>query len=83
VDPENTAKQRASGCFPELAAYKAGFADATQLAQVEAFPQLVDSSSYFRLTSVVRIGTTQFALYSLLLRANGRVQVVMRSYSPD
>ncbi len=40
-------------------------------------------SSYFRLTTVVTIGTTQFTLYSLLYRNGGTISVISRSQTPD
>jgi general secretion pathway protein K len=46
--------------------------------------RLVTTSSYFRLTSIIRIGTSEFALYSLLKRENGgMVRPIMRSFSKD
>jgi hypothetical protein len=42
------------------------------------------TSSYFRLTSFVTIGTTEFNLYSLLyMDAQGSVRPLLRSYTPD
>lgn len=83
VDPEELAKKRADGCFPRLASYEAAFASQEVRERVQARPGLDESSSYFRLTSVISIGTTRFALYSLLHRDAGGVRVVLRSYSPD
>jgi hypothetical protein len=40
-------------------------------------------SNYFRLTTVVTIGTTQFTLYSLLYRNGGTISVISRSQTPD
>jgi general secretion pathway protein K len=42
-----------------------------------------EKSNYFRLTSIVTVGNTQFALYSLLYRNGGQVRPIMRSFSAD
>ena len=43
-----------------------------------------EHSSYFKLTSYVTIGTTEFNLYSLLYQDNmGQVRPILRSYTPD
>jgi hypothetical protein len=40
-----------------------------------------DSTSYFRLTTRVTLGTTEFTLYSLLLRGQGgKVTPILRSF---
>lgn len=44
---------------------------------------LEEKSNYFRLTSIVTVGNTQFALYSLLYRNGGQVRPIMRSFSAD
>jgi general secretion pathway protein K len=85
-DPEGFAKKQSEGCFPRQDAYEAGIPSNEVREAIKARPGLTESSSYFRLTSIISIGTTRFTLYSLLHRdANraGRVRVVMRSYSPD
>ncbi len=43
-----------------------------------------EHSSYFKLTSYVTIGTTEFNLYSVLFQENsGQVRPILRSYTPD
>ncbi len=43
-----------------------------------------ETSSYFRLTSHVTIGTTEFNLYSLLYQeGTGNVRPIQRSFAPD
>ena len=83
VEPAEFAKKQAETCFPRMQAYDAAMVSDEARAAVKALPGLAEKSSYFRLTSVVSIGTTRFALYSLLHRDAGRVRVVTRSYSPD
>ncbi len=42
------------------------------------------ASNYFRLTSIVTIGSAEFTLYSLLQRdGQNQIHVVTRSFSPD
>jgi len=82
LDPEGLAKNRqaAGGCFPKLTDYQAAFGGGAQ------FPSnlFAESSSYFKLTSFVTIGTTEFNLYSLLYQdASGNVRAILRSYTPD
>jgi general secretion pathway protein K len=80
---DSTLKQQEKDCFPGEPAYGTEFNDPSALTQMEQFPGIAEQSNYFRLTSEIRIGTAQFTLYSLLLRDDGRVKVVSRSFSPD
>jgi general secretion pathway protein K len=79
------AKQREAtpGCFPDMNAYKAGFAGNDQ--QLAGSNRFGTTSTYFRLSSLVTIGTTEFNLYSLLyMNPTGYViSPVQRSFSPD
>jgi general secretion pathway protein K len=85
LDPQGLAKNRASagGCFPSANDYQAAFgapADYQALAQ----KYFATDSHYFRLSSLVTIGTAEFNLYSLLFQdQNGAIHTVLRSYSPD
>lgn len=46
--------------------------------------EFAQNSSYFRLTSFVTIGSTEFNLYSLMYQdATGNVRPLLRSYTPD
>jgi general secretion pathway protein K len=84
LDPEGLAKNRASagGCFPKVNEYQQSFASPQDYAAVSGL--LGQNSSYFRLTSFVTIGTTEFNLYSLLLQdQTGAVRPLLRSYTPD
>ncbi len=81
-DPQGLLKNRqaAGTCFPKLTDYQAAFGSAKE------FPQGVfaESSSYFKLTSYVTIGTTEFNLYSLLHQdPTGSVRPLLRSYTPE
>jgi general secretion pathway protein K len=84
-DPAGLAKQReaTNGCFPDSKTYGASVnaAGGTQ----GKFTNFGTSSKYFRLTSLITIGTTEFNLYSLLfMDDNGHfIHPVQRSFSPD
>ena len=83
-DPDSLAKNRAaaSGCFPTLTDYQSAATDA--VAWQKVMPKLQMTSSYFRLTSLVTIGSTEFNLYSLLLQEpTGQVRPILRSFAPD
>jgi general secretion pathway protein K len=81
TDPEGLARQREERCFPTLDDLRAAFGeDVFQRVQ----EQVSESSSYFRVTAVVSIGSTQLSLYSLLHReSSGASRPVMRSLGSD
>jgi len=82
-DVEGLAKNRATatGCFPKLSDYQAA-ADAATWSNIS--PRLQMTSSYFRLTSLITIGSTEFNLYSLLLQdPTGQVRPILRTYTAD
>jgi general secretion pathway protein K len=78
---ENTAETRKQRCFPSKQDYESGLSgdEKTELVQGKVIDQ---TSSYFRSTIWVTIGTTQFTLYSLLYRSgnNGLVRPILRSH---
>jgi general secretion pathway protein K len=83
-DPDSLAKNRANapGCFPTQRDYEAAFADQKLLGQVR--PKIAQTSSYFRLTSFITIGSAEFNLYSLLFQdQNNSVRPILRSFTPD
>jgi len=82
-DPARLATERTSACFPKLAEYQTAFGgDAVALSKIQT--RIKQTSQYFRLTSIVSIGTAQFALYSLLLRdPSGQVRAIQRSFVAD
>ena len=84
LDPKDFAKQRESGCFPTPDVYAAEFGGAASQDWVAVKDRVSEVSSYFRVTSIVTIGSAEFTLYSLLWRdTQGLSHVLMRSYSPD
>lgn len=77
-NPQVLATGRKSGCFPDLNTFKAtvGPADLPPIVNL-----IADTSQYFRLTTRVTLGTTEFTLYSLLMRGNGgKVTPLLRSF---
>jgi general secretion pathway protein K len=95
-DPEALARHRANSlaCSPTLDDYQAAFDQKVwngsngQPGASQAFRM---TSNYFRLTSVVTIGSAEFNLYSLLYldpggggpAGPGAVRAIQRSFTPD
>lgn len=85
-DQDSLAKNRAvaPGCFPTRADYDAVFADPQLRGKVDQ--KIGETSSYFRLTSVITIGSAEFNLYSLLYQdrfGDKKVRPILRSFTPD
>jgi type II secretory pathway component PulK len=75
--PEVLVSGRKTGCFPEAAAFN----NVLGRSAAAAGPWIATSSSYFRLTTHVTLGTTEFTLYSLLNRtAGGKVSPLLRTF---
>ena len=82
TDPQSLAKSRQDGCFPTLQDINTWFSDAT--AKSKADNMVTTQSNFFTLTSIVTIGSTQFALYSLLHQeGDQRVRPIQRSFTAD
>jgi hypothetical protein len=81
VDPEGLGRQREDRCFPTVDDLRAAFGeDAYQ----RVANRVSEASSYFRVTAVISIGSTELNLYSLLHRdASGLARPVMRSLGTD
>jgi general secretion pathway protein K len=74
-------RANANGCFPTPSEYQAAFQGNTW---GRVAPLLQQTSMYFRLGSVIAIGSTEFNLYSLLLQdPTGAVRPIMRSFTAD
>ncbi len=76
--PEVLTSARKEGCFPDAAVFQ-------KIVGTTAVPNLAtliaEKSSYFRLTTRVTLGTTEFTLYSLLLRGpGGKVTPLLRTF---
>lgn len=81
LNPKDLADRRKDACFPTLDDLRGSLGN-------EAYDKvknsLTESSSYFRATVWVTIGTTQFTLYSLLARGGtGTVRPQLRSFGSD
>ena len=76
-NPEVLSNGRKSGCFPDLQTLSNVLGN--QQAAVAA--RYADTSTYFRLTTRVMLGTTEFTLYSLLWRSSGgKVTPLLRTF---
>ena len=76
-NPELLTNARTSGCFPDIQTFTNILGpNAPKVAKLFS-----DKSSYFRLTTRVTLGTTQFTLYSLLLRGpGGKISPLLRTF---
>jgi general secretion pathway protein K len=84
LDPKEFAKQREAGCFPTKPVYSQEFGGAASQDWTEVDRRVKEASDYFRVTSIVTIGSAEFTLYSLLERdKQGQSHVLSRSFSPD
>jgi general secretion pathway protein K len=80
LNPQDLATRRKDACFPTLEDLRGALGDATFN---ELKNSLTESSSYFRATAWVTIGTTQFTLYSLLARSPGSIRPALRSFGSE
>jgi hypothetical protein len=99
LDPDGLLKNResAGACFPSLQEYQQAIAQAPKppttgttiggiggTGTTTPAAEFATNSSYFRLTSFVTIGSTEFNVYSLLLMdGTGSVRPILRTYTPD
>jgi general secretion pathway protein K len=75
------ARRQNEGCFPTPAVFQASLSDQAKTA---GGLQVQSTSQYFRLRSVITIGTARFSLYSLLDRdLAGQVHVVLRTFGTE
>jgi general secretion pathway protein K len=78
-------RQSAPGCFPKLADYQVAFSSNPQL-WAGVSKRVGNSSKYFRLSSLITIGSAEFNLYSLLYQDGqnaGSVRPILRSFTQD
>ena len=75
--PQVLAEGRKTGCFPDVNAFR-------NIVGPQFLPEITGrygtSSQYFQLTTRVTLGTTEFTLYSLLKRGNGKTTPLLRSF---
>ena len=73
--------RKEKGCFPTLAVFTAGV---TGQAAATLSGKVGTLSSYFRLRSVITIGTARFTLYSLLyLDPSGQIRPIIRTFGTE
>jgi general secretion pathway protein K len=75
-NPQVLVAGRKAGCFPEPAAFQ----NILGKSYATAAPYYGTSSAYFRLTTRVTLGTTEFTLYSLLYQGTGKVTPLLRTF---
>jgi general secretion pathway protein K len=79
-DPELLAANRRDGCFPTMEFLKASLDQAGR----QQLASLADEKSdWFRAVTAVRIGTSEFTLYSLIERNGTAVRTVLRSTATE
>jgi general secretion pathway protein K len=72
---------RKTGCFPDKATFTnvaTSMGGPTAMSNIGT--QIDTRSSYFELTTRVRLGTTEFTLYSLLYRGSSKITPLLRSF---
>lgn len=74
---EDMDKLRASDCFPRRADIE------SDVPKLKNTGMLAERSGFFGLHTTIRIGTTQFALYSLMYRSNKQARAVTRTFGID
>ncbi len=75
---QSTAQTRQQRCFPTLADLQAQLDPKKKLELIDG-NVVSQTSAYFRLSTVVTLGTTQLTMYSLLYRQNNLVRPIQRS----
>jgi len=78
--PEVLASGRKTGCFPDVQTLTNVITPAV-VAKFKLSDRFTDRTKYFRLTTRVTLGTTEFTLYSLLYRGDGgKVTPLLRTF---
>jgi general secretion pathway protein K len=81
-DPQFEKQREEKPCFPTQDEFLSGVGDPKLRQQLQNLTE--QKSSWFRLTTFVNVGATEFAVYSLLYQdATGKVRPIMRSFTPD
>ena len=78
LDPVQFAKNRAGGCYPTETTLK------TVVGGAKIATRISSTTGYFSLHTLVSIGTTRFALYSLMQRdGSGQIRPILRTFGTD
>jgi general secretion pathway protein K len=82
TDPARlTQPRQQGGCFPTRTVFLSTLTG-TQLSDIGS--RVAETSSYFRLRSVITIGTARFSLYSLLYRdGSGQIRPILRTFGTE
>jgi general secretion pathway protein K len=86
ADPEQFAKDReaAGTCFPTQKDVLTAAGNVAGNPQQQGLSSLItQKSAWFRLTSFITLGSTQFAVYTVLYQDPLGVRPIMRSFTPD
>jgi general secretion pathway protein K len=76
LKPEDLQRSRANGCFPRRSVLIANEPDMQDW--------VAEKTSFFRLHTWIRIGTAEFALYSLMYRdGNGNARPIARTFGTE
>ena len=76
-------RSNTTGCFPTLANFQAAMGP-NSAARSSTSYRFGQTSQYFRLTSFITIGSTEFNLYSLLYQdQTGALRPIQRSFTAD
>lgn len=85
--PDALKRQRSGKCFPDVATFEAMVGDPQYLPKLKNALAYAETSNWFQVRTLATIGTSEFALYSLLryepqgASAGGRVSVVTRTFT--
>ncbi len=83
--PAALGRNRNDKCFPRLDEFRTTFGDGAAFERLQRSLGLAERSGWFQLRTIATIGTSEFALYSLLRYEGGagspRVRVVTRGFT--
>ncbi len=83
-DAKQLAANRARTCFPLVADVEAALGNSLSAEEIATLRgRLSEQSTWFRVTTVVTIGTTQLTLYSLMRRSGPESRTVLRSFGTE
>lgn len=78
MDPKQLTDSRARACFPAKNTLL------TNIGGAKIATRISTTTDYFRLHTLISIGTTRFALYSLLQRdASGQIRPILRTFGTE
>ncbi len=79
-NPDLLVAERKKGCFPEMTAFT-NILNSVPGTAAKLSGRFADRTAYFRLTTRVSLGTSEFTLYSLLYRSQGgKVTPLLRTF---